>query len=46
MSDNCDSAMTTLTIGRLGAALLLAFGTANAQNSVYKLDTDGKLNPW
>lgn len=37
--------MTTSTVGRLGAALLLAFGTANAQSSVFKLDSDGKLNP-
>lgn len=32
--------MTTSTVGRLGAALLLAFGAANAQSSVFKLDSD------
>lgn len=37
--------MTTSTVGRLGAALLLAFGTVNAQSSVFKLDSDGKLSP-
>lgn len=37
--------MTTSTVGRLGAALLLAFGAANAQSSVFKLDSDGKLSP-
>lgn len=36
--------MTISTVGRLGAALMLAFGTANAQSSVFKLDSDGKFD--
>ena len=34
------------TVGRLGAALLLVAGAANAQSDIFPLDSDGKFLRW